>query len=265
MFSEILERLLVGEFEVFLRDHERIVSGMVQEVVGRSSVHDEVRLLVVPITGVSAVLVDEVPSIGSEAEPDYLFGQVGSREILVDVFVKVSLVPVKPGVRSVTLRVFGFDLVTLRVHLGHFLSGQPFDVFEQPARPGIRFEYAAPLPVLGIDGSRKPHDAGDILAGEIRMVRIPSEFGVHELVDPVDSAGVDFLVESSWRAHVVQVHAASAEYDERPFFQKVVGVEEFHDHVDDSEKFLGAEFGSHLLVFAVEVEIHDEIVFRNDI
>lgn len=238
---------------------------MVQEIMRRPSVHDEVVLLVVVVSGVASVFVNEVAAVRSELEPYELFREETGREIPVDLLIEVFLM-------SVLQRIQGVPLLELRLRsepfpfeFGRFFFGVRFDVFEQAAFPYVGMQDPAALPVLRIDRTRKTEDPRQVFTSVVRFDKVAVQIGLQHFVNPVDSVGVANLVERAATAQIVHVHTASREYDERPFLKKIMGIQSFLYGVDHSQHFFRREFVSRFLIFAVDVEVHGEIVLGNDI
>lgn len=182
---------------------------MVQEIMRRSSVHDEVVLLVVVVSGIASVFVDEVAAVWRQLESYELFGQEAGWKIPVDLFVEVFLM-------SVLQRIQGVPLLELRLRsepfpfeFGRFFFGVRFDVFEQAAFPYVGMQDPATLPVLRIDGAGETEDPGYVPTGVIRFDIVAVQISLQHLVNPVDSVGVANLVERAATAQIVGMHAAS--------------------------------------------------------
>ena len=156
---KIFERLFVRQIVIFFRDHEWIVSFVVKEIMRRSSVHDQIVFLIVPIPSIGTVLVDEILSILRKLESDYFFSEIVSWKFFVDFFVKVFTSVVTHCVLPVPKFVFLTDLFAFGILEFEFHSRETFYVVEQIGILRLCVKHPAPFSILGIDGSRQPHDS----------------------------------------------------------------------------------------------------------
>ena len=233
LFPEIFEGVPIVQFQEFLHDHERVVPRVVQEVMRRTSVHDEVVLLVVIVSGVASVLVYEIAAVGSQLEPYEFLGQETCREIPVDLLVEILLVSVLQFVNGVALLEFLTGNFAFLLFLGRFVFRVRLYRIEQYGILRLGVKDPATFSVLGIDRARQAHHSRDVLAGVIGFDVVAVEISVQHLVDPVHPMGVGSLVELPAATHVIGVHAASREDNERPLLEKLVAVHDFFYSVDD--------------------------------